>query len=58
MSEGTERTKRYPWRVPTPVEEMEPAPAMVTRYDLILVEFGRDHEHWTIKKRSKHYSAY
>ena len=60
-----------PWRVPIATEELEPGPtmplpvgplvlwqsAMITKYDLVLIEFSRDGTNWTILQRSKHYSA-
>ena len=59
-----------PWKTPTPTEELEvisaPLPvgpivmwqtAMITKYDLMLIEFTRDGANWTIFQRCKHYSA-
>ena len=68
-SESTEHTERLLVARTIPAEELKRAPqiphpvgpivlwhaAMVTNHDLMLVEFGRDREHWTIKQRSKHY---
>ena len=65
-----EDTERYPWRKPTGTVESEPVPtqisvgpialwraAMITKYDLMMIEFDRDGKNWTIKQRSKHYSV-
>ena len=30
---------------------------MITKYDLMLIEFSRDETSWTIMQRSKHYSV-
>ena len=69
LKEPDEDTERYPWRLPTLVES-EPVStpvsvgpislwraAMITKYDLMMVEFDRDGKHWTIMQRSKHYSV-
>ena len=60
--------KRYPWRMPTPVESepvTTPSPvgpiafwraAMITKYDLMMIEFDRDGKNWTIMQRGKHHS--
>ena len=53
--------EEYPWRKPFPTEEFEveskPLPvgpitlwqaAMITKYDLMMIEFSRDEPSWTI----------
>ena len=60
----------YPWRAPIPKEELEaesaPIPvgpigpwqsAMITKYDLMQIEFASDGTSWTIIQQSKHYSV-
>ena len=68
--EPSEDTEPYPWRMPIPTEELEPASAplpvgpiglwqsaMITKYDLMLIEFNRDGTKWTVLQRSKHCSV-
>ena len=70
LKEPGEDTEPYPWRMPIPTEELEPAfallpvgpivmwqSAMTTKYDMMLIEFSRDGRNWTIVQRSKHYSV-
>ena len=69
LKEPDEDNKRYLWRMPTPVESepmTAPSPvgpialwraAMVTKYDLMIIEFDRDGKNWTITQRNKHYSV-
>ena len=69
LKEPDEDTERYPWRMPTPVgSEPVPTPvsagpialwraAMITKYDLMMIEFDRDGKNWTITQRSKHHSV-
>ena len=63
IPEGTNvrRHEPYPWRVPIATEELEPEPTMplpvrppvlwqlvmITKYDLVLIEFSRDGTNWT-----------
>ena len=55
--------------MPTPTVELEPAqaplpvgpialwqPAMVTKYEWMLIEFSRDGTSWTLIQRSNYYS--
>ena len=62
--------EEYPWKTPIPMEEFEveskPLPvgsikpwqaAVVTKYDLMMIEFSRDETSWTKIQRSKHYSV-
>ena len=70
LKEPNEDTEPYPWRMPIPKEELEPASAplpvgpivmwqltVITKYDLMLIEFTSDGASWTIIQRSKHYSV-
>ena len=70
LKEPNEDTERYPWRMPSLTVGSEPVPApipvgpialwrtaMITKYDLMLIEFDRDGTKWTIMQRSKHYSV-
>ena len=59
IPEGTKQdTERYRWIMPTPTVESEPVrAAMITKYDLMTIEFDRDGKNWTIMQRSKHYSV-
>ena len=70
LEEPSEDTEPYPWSMPIPTEELVPASAplpvgpiglwqsaMITKYDLMLIEFTSDGTSWTIVHRSKHYSA-
>ena len=69
LKDPDEDNKRYPWRMPTPVESepvATPSPvgpialwraAMITKYDLMMIEFDRHGKRWTISQRSKHYSV-
>ena len=70
LKEPDEDTERYPWRMPTPTVESEPVPtpiavgksalwraAIITKYDLMMIEFDRDGKNWTVTQRSKHYSV-
>ena len=70
LKEPSEDTEPYPWRIPIPTEELEPASAplpvgpiglwqsaMITKYDLMLIEFSRDGTNFTMVQRSKHYST-
>ena len=70
LKEPGEDTEPYPWRMPIPTEELEPASAllpvrpivmwqsaMITKYDMMLIEFSRDGTNWTIVQRRKHYSV-
>ena len=65
-----EHAKPHPWRMPIPTEELEPASAplfvgpialwqsaMVTKYDLMLIEFSRDGTNWTTAQRSENVLA-
>ena len=70
LEEPDEDNEQYPWRMPTPVDS-EPAPtpvsvgpialwraAMITKYELLMIEFDRDGKNWTIiTQRSKRYSV-
>ena len=69
LKEPDEDNKRYPWRMPTPVESKPvatPSPvdpialwrgAVMTKYDLMMMEFDRDGKNWTITQRGKHHSV-
>ena len=64
LKEPDEDTERYLWRMPTPTVESEPVPtpisvgaAIITKYDLMMIEFDRDGKNWTVTQRSKHYSV-
>ena len=62
--------EEYPWRKPIPIEEFEVESkalpvgpitlwqaAMITKYDLMMIEFSRDERSWIILQRSKRYSV-
>ena len=54
LKEPSEHAEPYPWRTPVPNEELEAVSAMITKYDLMLIEFTSDGTNWTILQRSKH----